>query len=274
MPYRIEVLHAFRSEHAWLHHRYHQRQQLQDGEIEEPFEVKTSSVETVLTERLRPGEAYLFHATNPSSAMSILKTGFVLSHAGTNVGAMYGAGVYLAECSSKSDEYGRDDGGNTYPGLLALLVCRCFVGRPLVVTRAGDQVAVAQEEGYDCVCGDRESAVGTYREFVIFNEAQVYPEFTVIYRRQWARESVPAEMRTETSGTTGRFWQMRGDLFGFRGWRNVPPEVNNLLIKATKRGLTHKQIRMRGKDYFWDIEAKTVKNDEDESSPLRPPMQS
>ena len=29
----------------------------------------------------------------------------------------------MAECSSKSDEYGRDDGGNTYPSLHAMLVC-------------------------------------------------------------------------------------------------------------------------------------------------------
>ncbi len=31
--------------------------------------------------------------------------------------------IYMAECSSKSDEYGRDDGGNTYPSLHAMLVC-------------------------------------------------------------------------------------------------------------------------------------------------------
>lgn len=30
--------------------------------------------------------------------------------------------IYMAECSSKSDEYGRDDGGNTYPSLHAMLV--------------------------------------------------------------------------------------------------------------------------------------------------------
>jgi len=33
------------------------------------------------------------------------------------------AEIYMAECSSKSDEYGRDDGGNTYPSLHAMLVC-------------------------------------------------------------------------------------------------------------------------------------------------------
>ena len=31
--------------------------------------------------------------------------------------------IYMAEWSSKSDEYGRDDGGNTYPSLHAMLVC-------------------------------------------------------------------------------------------------------------------------------------------------------
>merc|ERR1711920_1192410 len=187
---------------------------------------------------------------------------------------MYGNGVYMAECASKADEYGRDDGGNTYPGLLALLVCRCFVGVPYIVDKAGDHVNAAKghRHHFDCVLGDRESAVGTYREFVFFNEQQVYPEYAIIYRRQWLADRVPEPMRCKTSGTTGRFWQMRGDIFGFKGWKNVPTEVNNVLLKLAKSGGQARVIRMRGNDFVFDVTAKTVTDSEGKSSPLRPPM--
>merc|ERR1719408_649078 len=109
-----------------------------------PFQVKTWNPAPMLCSRLQKGDAYLFHGTNPSSAMSILKTGFVLDHAGSSRGTMFGNGIYTAECSSKSDEYGRDDGGNTYPSLNALLVCRCFVGTPYVVSDAGNHVEDAK----------------------------------------------------------------------------------------------------------------------------------
>merc|ERR1719272_616412 len=92
-----------------------------------PFPVKTWAPAPFLSSRLKKSDAYLLHGTNPSSAMSILKTGFGLDHAGSSTGTMFGNGIYLAECSSKSDEYGQDDGGNTYPGVRAILVCRAFV---------------------------------------------------------------------------------------------------------------------------------------------------
>merc|ERR1719262_1803890 len=121
----------------------------------------------------RDGEALLLHGTNPSSAMSILKSGFRLNNAGKSTGTMFGYGVYLAECSSKSDEYAYDDGANTYPGLRALLVCKCLVGNPHVVHQAGDYVAEAKAASNECILGDRETAVGTYREFVFFDETQI-----------------------------------------------------------------------------------------------------
>jgi len=270
MPYRLELVHAFRSEHRLLHHRFQSRSQaIWDGE-EEDFQVKTFQPETCITRRVSPGEAYLFHGTNPSSAMSILKTGFVLDHAGSATGTMFGAGIYMAECSSKSDEYGRDDGGNTYPSLNALLVCRCLVGKPYVVTSAGAFTERAQAEGFHCVCGDREnSSAKTYREFIFFNEAQVYPEYTVIYRRQYQRDKVPEVMQTGTSGTTGRFWQIRVEKF----WKNVPPEVNRWLLQAAKDGTSAVTIGLNGTEYIFDIQQRVGINKKTQNSvPLRPPM--
>jgi hypothetical protein len=283
MPYRLEVVAAFRSEHAWLHHLYTEKTKSLSAPSED-FAVKTKC-KTMLDERLGPGESYLFHGTNPSAAWSIMKGGFALRHAGSATGTMYGNGIYMAECSSKSDEYGRDDGGNTFPGLNALLVCRSFVGTPHVVDKAGDHVSTAKSNGSDCVCGDRETAgPKTYRELVFFDEKQLYPEYTIIYRRQWDADKVPDDLgrpggptgemlsKKKPTGTTGRFWQMRGDIFGFKGWKNVPPEVNKILIATKQRGIPCATIALRGRNYIWNIHEKTV-GDAEGTSPLRAPMQ-
>merc|ERR1719263_2519109 len=91
-----------------------------------PMRAKTveNGVGRHINSRLQDGEALLAHGTNPSSAMGILKTGFSLSAAGKSTGTMFGYGIYLAECVSKSDEYARDDSGGTFPGLMAMLMCR------------------------------------------------------------------------------------------------------------------------------------------------------
>lgn len=272
MPYRLELVTAFRSEHAWLYHLYEEKKSSM-GPPEEPFDVKTRCGSS-LDERLAPGENYFFHGTNPSAAWSIMKGGFVMRHAGSATGTMYGNGIYMAETSSKSDEYGRDDGGNTFPGLQALLVCRAYTGIPMVVTDPGDHVSTAQGNGYSCVCGDRESAhPRTYREFVFFDEAQILPEYTLIYRRQYDSAKVPDFMdRGKPTGTTGRFWQMRGDIFGFRGWKNVSPEVNKILIACKAKGRTGASVALRGKDYFWNVQEKSVTDPEGNTSPMRSPM--
>jgi hypothetical protein len=206
--------------------------------------------------------------------MSILKTGFVLDHAGKNVGSMYGAGVYAAECSSKADEYARDDGGNTYPSLMAILVCRCFVGKPHIVYQASDPdspaTMEAKDAGLDCVVGDREKKAGTYREFIFFDDRSVYPEMCLIYRRIWDAEDVPESMRGPTSGTTGRFWQIRER---DKTWKNVPTELNNLFYEARQDGQVEVTCRFRGADYLFSLEEKKATNTKTGwISPIRPPM--
>ena len=38
---------------------------------------------------------------------------------------------------------------------------------------------------YDSVLADREASVGTYREFVVFDEECVYPEYLILYDREF-----------------------------------------------------------------------------------------
>eukprot|EP00928_Gymnodinium_smaydae_P045345 TRINITY_DN3023_c0_g2_i1.p1 TRINITY_DN3023_c0_g2~~TRINITY_DN3023_c0_g2_i1.p1 ORF type:complete len:879 (+),score=167.46 TRINITY_DN3023_c0_g2_i1:151-2787(+) len=241
MPYRLEVQQVFRSEHAELYRNFMERRSSYSGGT--PLRAKTNfggTTAKTLNSRLAEGEALLAHGTNPSSAIGILKTGFKLSAAGSATGTMFGYGIYLAECVSKSDEYSRDDQGGTYPGLMAILMCRCLVGKPLIVTEAGDHIADAREKGYDCVLGDRESKVGTYREFIFFDERQVMPEYAVIYKRQYDKDQVPESMRTPATGTTGRNWQVKLD----KGWHNIPPNVSHWLSQAERSGMTEVEQTM------------------------------
>jgi hypothetical protein len=250
----LEVVHAFRSEHAELYRRFSQRRAAYKGG--EVARAKSHDAGALLNERIAEGEALLFHGTNPSSAMGILKSGFVLNHAGKSTGTMFGYGVYLAECVSKSDEYARDDNGGTYPGLMAMLVCRALVGKPHTAVEAGDHIAAAKASQCDCVLGDRESKVGTYREFVFWDERQIIPEYTVIYRRQYNEIKVPKLMRQSTRGTTGKNWQVQVE----KGWANMSPDVTHELNTAQSAGTPTFQRQIADTHYEFDLAAMQQKN--------------
>merc|ERR1712100_194499 len=117
------------------------------------------------------------HGTNPTSAVSLLNTAFKVDLAGKSVGTMFGPGIYLAEASSKADEYARDDDSGAYSGLFAIVVCRAVLGRPFVTSDPGNYAHKVTPGDYDVVIGDREKVVNTYREFVFFSEDSVYPEY-------------------------------------------------------------------------------------------------
>mmetsp|Transcript_89523 Transcript_89523/g.280180 ORF Transcript_89523/g.280180 Transcript_89523/m.280180 type:complete len:186 (+) Transcript_89523:190-747(+) len=182
---------------------------------------------------------------------------------------MFGYGVYLAECCSKADEYARDDSGGNFPGLRALLVCRSLVGNPYVVQKAGDYIGDAKAGGMDCVLGDRETVVNTYREFVFFDEAQVLPEYAIIYKRQYDKKVVPRGMIRTTTGTTGRNWQVKLD----KGWANVPLDVNLQLQESFKKGQSVVEVDIGAFTYIFDLANKQQTNKSTGNvRPLRPPM--
>lgn len=163
----------------------------------------------------RVNEMYLFHGTNPEAADAIARCGsFSMDRAGTCRGSMLGAGIYLAENSSKSDEYAKE-GEGVYVDLCAMLVCRAVAGEVSTVTTTGDHSSKVHSGSYDAVCGDRLAAAGTYREVVFFNEEAVYPEFVVIYSRVYDKRTPPkavgsAHARAESAdgvpAAAGKVW--------------------------------------------------------------------
>ena len=79
-------------------------------------------------------EAILFHGTNKAAAEGITDEDFRLNLAGSNAGTLFGRGIYLAECVSKSDEYTKEEPCTLRCKTLVqdahtILVCRATLGR-------------------------------------------------------------------------------------------------------------------------------------------------
>eukprot|EP00929_Paragymnodinium_shiwhaense_P071280 TRINITY_DN36249_c0_g1_i1.p1 TRINITY_DN36249_c0_g1~~TRINITY_DN36249_c0_g1_i1.p1 ORF type:complete len:969 (-),score=214.02 TRINITY_DN36249_c0_g1_i1:166-3072(-) len=198
LPKRFQVVSAIRSEMPALWDKYSNRRdevlatlkKVGESASEKFVEPKTVTACKMLAKRHvheRLGnptnEAYLLHGTNPTSATAILATSFKVDLAGKSAGTMFGPGVYLAEASTKADEYARDDNSGAYAGLFAMLVCRTINGRAFVALKPGNYAGQCTSGEHEVVVGDREKAVGTYREFIFFEEASIYPEYVAFYRR-------------------------------------------------------------------------------------------
>eukprot|EP00929_Paragymnodinium_shiwhaense_P065106 TRINITY_DN32676_c0_g1_i2.p1 TRINITY_DN32676_c0_g1~~TRINITY_DN32676_c0_g1_i2.p1 ORF type:complete len:736 (+),score=136.31 TRINITY_DN32676_c0_g1_i2:46-2208(+) len=153
-------------------------------------DVLTSQAPSMLGAEVRDSinEVFLWHGTTPEGASAIAEQGFRISGPGSAL-SLYGNGVYLAECSSKSDEYSRCASEGVYAGLYCLVLCRAVVGETLHMTTGGKETfglirEAMRSEKYDSVLGDRQASVGTYREFVVYDESKVYPEYLLLYTRE------------------------------------------------------------------------------------------
>lgn len=145
-------------------------------------------------------EHWLFHGSTHEAVQSITDGEFQINLAGTHRGTLYGRGVYLAECTSKADEYAEvgEDGKH------GMLLCRVSLGRIMVTTERRPDVDTLIKDfdagGYDSVCGDRWTAVGTFREFIFYDGNQVYPAYIIVYRRQGLEALAQSLSDVEASG--------------------------------------------------------------------------
>lgn len=133
-------------------------------------------------------EFLLFHGSSPAAMDAICENNFKEQFADST--GLFGPGLYFAEKSSKADEYACDDKDGIYRGLYGMLICRvtcgsCFYS-DAVRPDVPELLSKVQSKGggrFHAVLGDREKVRGTYREFVVYDSDQVYPEYVVIYRR-------------------------------------------------------------------------------------------
>ena len=215
MPSKLEVLNAHRSENPALWDAYERKRRsvttkVGTNDMGMCVVPATAGISSFLERRLCSqtnvaNTQLLLHGTNSVSGRSILNSGLRIDMVGANrpgnADPMFGPGIYLAERSSKADEYAHD--GPNLDGIYYLIVCRAILGRVLSSSEPGDFSAEIREGPYDSVMGDRERAVGTYREFIFYDEASVYPEFLVQYRRVCDEDRQARNLECEAADEAG-----------------------------------------------------------------------
>mmetsp|Transcript_101147 Transcript_101147/g.294528 ORF Transcript_101147/g.294528 Transcript_101147/m.294528 type:complete len:893 (-) Transcript_101147:11-2689(-) len=149
----------------------------------QPFEAITSLLSAPpLVERAN--ELWLLHGTSHAGAAAISSDDFDMARARPT--GLYGAGIYLAESVSKSDEYVQGDASSGVE-LFPILLCRVCLGNvyycaeKLPDRRNLEDRCLRQQ--WHSVLGDRKKTSGTFREFIIYDPNQVFPGYIVYYKR-------------------------------------------------------------------------------------------
>ncbi|XP_013395278.1 uncharacterized protein LOC106162518 [Lingula anatina] len=152
----------------------------------------TYQLSGILNERLRNelNEYYFFHGTNTNVAETICATGldFRIGNEG-----LFGKGIYLAENSSKSDQYAWLSATDRGTKGLKMFLVRACIGRPYLTrekkqfprppcTEKGCmQVVCNHTSHFDSVIADVSNML--YREFIIYEKTMCYPEYIITYDR-------------------------------------------------------------------------------------------
>merc|ERR1712048_755171 len=100
---------------------------------------------------------------------------------------MFGDGICLAESCLKADETAKPNELGWYPLVLNRVVMGkvkyCDAANPYDM-KTELEAACKHDGGYHSVLGDSEKVRGTFREVVIFEPHQVYPEYILWYKRK------------------------------------------------------------------------------------------
>ncbi len=171
-------------------------------------------------------EYWLFHGCSHDALHHLLHTGY--DPRVSNLKGMFGGGFYLAENSSKSNQYipcpecngnsiFTSDGCNC-PGqenfVFSMVLYRAILGDVHVAleydkekyrdgTGKGKRVrrpplkTGCQDELYDSVMGESIKNGGNrlqYREFVLYERGQAYPEYVIEFRRSAENTHPPTDM--------------------------------------------------------------------------------
>ena len=142
----------------------------------------------------KSNEHLLFHGTKPAAVSTLCNRGF--DERVGRLGGLFGAGCYFAENSSKSDEY-VPAGAKQY-----MFLCRVVLGTPFVTPGTHRQLRrpPCVQDHFDAwpPCGhdrndsllavtqatDPSARLFAFREFVVYDHSQCYPEYLIEYERR------------------------------------------------------------------------------------------
>lgn len=172
--------------------------------------------------QIEEDERFLFHGTNAEHVNSIAKNGLLIPEGPGSL--RYGKGIYFTDESCKSHQYTRPAPDANGDDIHCLIYCRVSLGstityRPRSSDRAHNYLAgmrmptsedtvfrerleqrgetARSRQSFDSVVvepnfGGSGPPPQVHREIVVFNPAQVYPEYVVYYRVQARPSDRPA----------------------------------------------------------------------------------
>ncbi|XP_053400000.1 uncharacterized protein LOC123557665 isoform X2 [Mercenaria mercenaria] len=135
-------------------------------------------------------EGYYFHGTKTDRVQGLLKQG--LDPRMAQGGVVLGAAVYMAESSTKADQYTDDRDSRQKTGLQMFLVkaslgkiclmkeVQKLVRPPCCETNCQKADKCDHDNRYDSIVAEEKYI---FREFVVYDSHQVYPEYVITYNR-------------------------------------------------------------------------------------------
>lgn len=126
-------------------------------------------------------EVWMLHVTSQVASEAITSDDFDMARSSPL--GLFGAGLYFAESINKSDEYVQA----TDEGLFPLLLCRVTLGNVFYCDERFPDRQMLQDrclrQNWHSVLGDRKKLHGTFREFIVYDNLQVFPAYIIYYKR-------------------------------------------------------------------------------------------
>ncbi|XP_022819057.1 tankyrase isoform X1 [Spodoptera litura] len=168
---------------SFTHYNVVRIQKLVNGRLWERYQHRRREV---LEEAGAHNERMLFHGSPFINA--IVQKGFDERHA--YIGGMFGAGIYFAEHSSKSNQYVYGFGGGSgcpahkdrscYLCHRQMLLCRVTLGRAFQLMSAMKMAHAPP--GHHSVAGRPSQGGLCFPEYVVYRGEQAYPEYLITYQ--------------------------------------------------------------------------------------------
>eukprot|EP01087_Luapelamoeba_hula_P022867 TRINITY_DN8303_c2_g1_i1.p1 TRINITY_DN8303_c2_g1~~TRINITY_DN8303_c2_g1_i1.p1 ORF type:complete len:423 (+),score=50.16 TRINITY_DN8303_c2_g1_i1:194-1462(+) len=207
--YKIKQIIRYQHPSLWGHYYLRQQEIVTNNSASGGLELRLGKIGTGGAVYEDANEYYLFHGLNPSILTKILDHGF--DERVSNLAGMFGCGIYFAEDSSKSSQYSHSTQcqqvGAIYSGQASvctcartcdddrcMLICRVTLGEPWMRLEPTDKQKPLRrpperDNGYlfDSVIGESRAhnsdACLDFREFIVYDRRQAYPEYIVHYSR-------------------------------------------------------------------------------------------
>lgn len=125
----------------------------------------------------------LFHGSRNQNILGILQDGLKIKpKSAIHTGSMFGAGIYMADCSSKSANYCFGyGGGSNISNENFLFLCDVATGKIKEYYDAQPNLTKAPR-GYNSVMGKKGSSL-VHNEYIVFNENQVKLRYIIEFER-------------------------------------------------------------------------------------------